>query len=412
MLAPYRKVLSVPGARAFTTAGFLSRLPISMVTLGIVLLVADRTGSYGQAGVVTASYIVAAAASSPLLARAMDRVGQRQVVLPCIATFAVGLGGLIVTVDLGAPAPLPHLCAALAGAAYPPIGSCVRARWSFVVKEPALLHTAFSFEAVVDESIFMVGPVLVTLLATGVSESLALVAVIAVALVGGTWFAALHATQPPPRTDRTDRTRTPIRWRWLAAVVTVSAALGSLFGSTEVVTVAFAKEQGHPEVTGLLLAIWASGSLISGVITGLLTLRASPRVRFRWGALGMAVVMIPLPFINSLPLLAVALFVGGFAISPTLVATMSLVKTGVPADRLTEGITWVSTGIGIGLAPGAAVAGHLIDAYGASPAYFVPVVSGLLAAVVAWSTGGRGSAALPGPTPETVAGTPGSSSIP
>ncbi len=122
----------------------------------------------------------------------------------------------------------------------------------------------------------------------------------------------------------------------------------------------------------------------------------------------MAVVMTPLPFIDSLPLLAVALFVGGFAISPTLVATMSLIKSGVPADRLTEGITWVSTGIGIGLAPGAAVAGHLVDAYGASPAYIVPVVSGVLAAAVAWSTGGRGTAELPEATPETVAGAPGS----
>ncbi len=213
----------------------------------------------------------------------------------------------------------------------------------------------------------------------------------------------------PGHTGHTGRTGASIRWRWLAAVVTVSAALGSLFGSTEVVTVAFAKEQGHPEVTGLLLAIWASGSLISGAITGLLTIRASPRSRFRWGALGMAVVMTPLPFIESLPVLAVALFIGGFAISPTLVATMSLVKSGVPADRLTEGITWVSTGIGIGLAPGAAIAGHLIDAYGASTAYIVPTVSGVLAAVVAWSTGGRGSATLPEPTPEPVVSAPGSS---
>lgn len=412
MLAPYRNVLSIPGALAFTTAGFLSRLPISMVTLGIVLLVADRTGSYGQAGVVTAAYIVTTSASSPLLARAMDRVGQRLVVLPCVVAFGLALSALIVTVDLGAPAPLPHLCAALAGASYPPIGSCVRARWSYVVKDPAVLHTAFSFEAVVDESIFMVGPVLVTVLATGVSESLALVSVIVVALAGGAWFASLRATQPPPNIARTDRARSPISWRWMAAVVTVSAALGSLFGSTEVVTVAFAKEQGHPEVTGLLLATWASGSLISGVITGLLTIRADPRTRFRWGAAGMAVVMIPLPFVDRLSVLAVVLFIGGFAISPTLVATMSLVKSGVPADRLTEGITWVSTGIGIGLAPGAAIAGHLVDVAGASTAYVVPVVSGVLAAVVAWSTGGRGTSALTEPGQNTAVRAPGNGSRP
>jgi predicted MFS family arabinose efflux permease len=137
------------------------------------------------------------------------------------------------------------------------------------------------------------------------------------------------------------------------------------------------------------LAIWASGSLISGLITGLVVVRATPRVRFRWGSLGLALAMTPLPFVPNLWVLAVLLFVGGFAISPTLVATVSLIETEVPPARLTEGMTWLSTGIAVGLAPGAAIAGQIIDAHGASTAYWVPVVSGLIAASIAWSTGWR-----------------------
>ena len=55
MLTPYRRVLSTPGAVAFTSTGFIARLPISMATLGIVLLVVGETGSYGQAGAVSAA---------------------------------------------------------------------------------------------------------------------------------------------------------------------------------------------------------------------------------------------------------------------------------------------------------------------------------------------------------------------
>lgn len=387
MFAPYRRVISAPGALAFTTAGFLTRLPISMVSLGIVLLVVDRTGSYGQAGVLSAAYMIATAASSPLLGRVIDTAGQRLVVRPATLGFAVGLAGLIVSVDASAPAPVPHLCAVIAGASYPPIGSCVRARWTYLLGDAPTLHTAFSFEAVVDETIFMVGPVLVTVLATQVSEDLALVAVIAAAVLGGAWFSRLHATEPPATVRRLDERRPPMDGRWLAAMVVVSACLGSLFGATEVVTVAFASEQGHPNLTGALLAVWAGGSLISGLITGLVSVRTTSSSRFRWGALGMAVVMVPLPFVGNLSALAVVLFVAGFAISPTLVATMSLIESRVPAARLTEGITWISTGIGLGIAPGAAIAGQLIDSYGASTAYAVPVVSGALAAAVAWSTG-------------------------
>jgi MFS family permease len=391
VLAPYRKILSVPGALAFTSAGFLARLPISMTTLGIVLLVAGRTGSYGRAGAVSAVYIVGEAVAQPVLARTIDRLGQSTVVVPATVVFGLGLVGLISSVQTSAPSPVPHLCALVAGATYPPIGSCVRARWSNVLADAPLLHTAYSFEAVVDETVFIVGPILVTLLAVQVSGAAGLAAVVCVAVVGGLWFASQRATQPPTTVRRHHQRQLAMGWRRLTAVVVVSAALGSLFGSTEVVTVAFAKEQHHAQLTGALLALWAGGSLISGVITGLVAVRATPRVRFRWGALVLALVMTPLPFIPNLTVLAVNLFVGGFAISPTLVATMSLIEAEVPARRLTEGIAWVSTGIGVGLAPGAAIAGLLIDSHGASTAYWVPVVSGLLAAVIAWSTGHRGA---------------------
>lgn len=385
MLAPYRRVLSIPGAWAFSATGFVAQLPISMATLGIVLLVVGETGSYGRAGVISACFIIGEGVAAPLLARVIDRWGQHRVVLPAAVVYGVAVSAMIVAVKSSAPTPVPHVLAVLAGGSYPPVGSCVRARWAHVVDDAGQLHTAYSFQAVVDEAIFMVGPVLVTLLSTQISPAVGMSAIVACAVVGGVSFASLRATEPPT-TDPSAATE-PIGWRLLLMIVLVSAALGSLFGATEVVTVAFAKQEGHAGLTGALLAIWASGSLISGIITGLLSIRATPRVRFRWGALGLALVVTPLPFVPNLWVLAGNLFIGGFAISPTLVATVSLIETEVPARRLTEGMTWLSTGIAIGLAPGAAVAGYVIDVHGPSTAYWVAVVSGLIAASIAWATG-------------------------
>jgi MFS family permease len=166
-------------------------------------------------------------------------------------------------------------------------------------------------------------------------------------------------------------------------LVIACACLGVLFGSTEVVTVAFAQEHGNQGLSGPLLASWACGSLIAGIITGSVSWKSSPLRRYRLGALAMACVMVPLPFVNNMVLMAVVLFLAGFAISPTLVAGVSLVQSNAPPARLTEGITWIMTGIGIGIAPAAAIAGWLIDAHGASVAYFVPVVGGALAAITA-----------------------------
>lgn len=371
----------------FSAAGFVARLPISMVTLGIVLLVEGNTGSYGLAGAVSAAYMIASAASSPVLARLIDRHGQDRVLVPSFLLFSVGIVALVAAVESGAPSPIPHACSAFAGLFYPPVGSCVRARWTQALGPGPRLHTAYAFEAVVDESIFILGPVIVTLLATQVSAMAGIGTVVVCALVGGLWFASLRATQPRPVSHDDEGGRPPLRWRWLVPMVLAAACLGSLFGSSEVVTVAFADEKGQPALTALLLALWAAGSLIAGLITGAVNWKATPQTRYRAGAVAMAVVMVPLPFVDSIAVLGAVLFVAGFAISPTMVASMALIEANVPVSRLTEGITWVITGLNLGLAPGAAIAGHLIDEYGASTAYVVPAVSGFLAALIALTTG-------------------------
>ena len=216
-----------------------------------------------------------------------------------------------------------------------------------------------------DETIFIVGPVIVTLLATQVSAMAGIASVVVCALVGGLWFAGLRSTQPTPTPHDVEAARASLRWSVLLPLVLAAVCLGALFGSNEVVTVAFADEQGQPAATALLLALWACGSLIAGVITGALHWRATPATRYRFGAVAMGVVMLPLPFVDGLVLLGAVLFVAGFAISPTLVAAMALVEATVPASRLTEGITWLITGLSLGIAPGAALAGWFIDEYGA-----------------------------------------------
>ncbi len=158
MLTTYRRVLALPGALVFSLSGLVARLPISMVSLGIVLLVSTRTGSYSLAGTVSASYLIANALFAVLQARFIDRLGQSRVLPVAVTVFAVGMVAMMWAVETDVRAPWPHLCAALSGAAMPQIGSCVRARWSLLVPDKQALHTAFAFEAVMDETVFILGP--------------------------------------------------------------------------------------------------------------------------------------------------------------------------------------------------------------------------------------------------------------
>jgi MFS family permease len=386
VLTPYRRVLGTAGAWRFSLSGFVARIPMSMVTLGLVLVIQAKTGSYGLAGSISAAYMVAASIAGPLLGRAIDRYGQARVLVPTILVFSAGLIACVAAVESGLPTPVPHLFAAVSGAGFPPIDACVRARWSHLVgPDRSALHIAYSLESVVDEAVFMTGPVLVTLLTTLVQELAGIAAIIGFAVGGGFWFAAQRSSEPPTsRATAAGRvTRARLGWSWLLPVMVVAACLGSLFGATEVTTVAFTQHRGSESLSGPLLAIWSFGSLLAGVVTGSVSVRADPVRRYVLGATGMGLAMVPLPFIGTIWLMALVLFVAGFAISPTLIAAAGLVESRSAPERLTEAMTWYTTGITIGIAPGAAVAGRLIDAHGPSAGYAVPVASGVVAAVVA-----------------------------
>ena len=388
VLSPYRRVLSVPGAWQFSLAGFVGRLPIAMVSLGIVLLISTERGSYGLAGTVASAYLLANAGFAIVAGRLVDRYGQHRVLPVLVAVFSLGLALMMWAVEAGWHPVLIHAFAAVAGATMPQVGACVRARWSHVLHDPRSVQTAYAFESVVDEALFVTGPTAVTFLATAWHPVAGLTVAIVCGLTGSLWLATQRATEPPDRRQRAIETdgRDRMPWATVIPLVVVCAALGAVFGATEVVTVAFAEEQGAKAISGPLLGLWALGSLVAGVVTGVITWRSGPEVRVRWGILALGVTLVPLAFVGSLWVMAVFLLLGGMAIAPTLIATLATTEHVVPKSRLTEGMAILHTGMGVGIAPGAALAGLVIDAYGASPAYAVPAAAGLLGAAAAWLT--------------------------
>jgi MFS family permease len=385
----YRQVLTIPGAVPFSAAGLIGRMPIAMIGLGIVLLVSDRTGSYSVAGTVSASYIAANAVVAVPLARLVDRRGQGRVLGLAASVSAVGLALLMLVVESGWGTPWPHLFAALGGATMPNVGAAVRARWSHVVHERSLLDTAFAVEAVNDEVVFIVGPTVTTLLASAVHPLAGLVTALVASVLGTWWLVSQRGTEPPRRAAETTEHSAPMPWGSLAPLVAGAVMLGVSFGGSEVATVAFADEAGKPVAAGLLLAIWALGSLISGVISGSMAFRRTPANRYRWGILALALLMAPLPFVDGMLLLGTFLFLAGFAVSPTLIAGVSWVQAIVPPDRLNEGMTVFTTGIVVGVAPGAAIVGTVVDRAGASASFLVPAAAGVLGALIAFLSSDR-----------------------
>ncbi|MFG3282447.1 MFS transporter [Streptomyces sp. NPDC048111] len=384
MPSPYRAIFAAPGALGFSAAGLLGRMPLSMMGIGVVTMVSQLTGRYGLAGALSATLAMSAAVVGPQISRLVDRHGQRRVLRPATVVAVAAVAGLLVCAQQAAPDWTLFVFAAGAGCV-PSVGSMVRARWAAIYRGDAQkLHTAYSWESIVDELCFILGPILSIGLSTAwFAEAGPMIA--ACFLVAGVfWLTAQRATEPAPHPHEHHGGRSALGSRGLQVLVATFVATGAIFGSVDVVTVAFADERGHKAMASLVLAVYALGSCLAGAVFGLLRLKGAASTRWLVGVCAMAVSMIPLQLAGNLPFLAVALFVAGLSIAPTMVTTMALVEQHVPRSKLTEGMTWTSTGLAVGVALGSSAAGWVVDAAGARAGYLVSVVSGTLAAAVAF----------------------------
>ncbi|MFI9644821.1 MFS transporter [Streptomyces sp. NPDC052040] len=381
MPSPYRALFAAPGSKGFSAAGFLGRMPLSMMGIGVVTMVSQLTGRYGLAGALTATIALSAAVAGPQISRLVDRLGQRRVLRPATLFALTAAAGLLVAVHLGGPDWVLFVCAAGIGAV-PSLGAMTRARWAALYGGTPQLHTAYSFESVVDEVCFIVGPIVSVGLSTAwFPEAGPLLAGCFLA-VGVLWLTTQRATEPEPHPGDRRGSGSALRAPGLQVLVATFVATGAIFGAVDVVTVAFADERGHKAVASLVLALYAAGSCVAGLVFGLMRFTGSADRRWLLGICAMAVSMIPLLLVGNLPFLAVALFVAGLSIAPTMITTMALIERHVPRAHLTEGMTWVSTGLAVGVAIGSSVAGWVIDAAGARAGYGVPAVSGAVAVAV------------------------------
>ncbi|MFI7398907.1 MFS transporter [Streptomyces sp. NPDC049541] len=382
---PYRRLFATRGARAFTFGNLLARLPMGMFSVSAVVMLAGARGSYALAGAVTATGLATTAVVAPWTARLVDRYGQARIGVPATVIAALGSLALLLCVHFDAPAWTLFACYA-ATATTPNIGGLSRARWAHLLKgDDGALHTANSFEQAADEICFMLGPVLAAFLCgTFFPEAGTLVGAVLL-LTGMLLFTAQRSTEPPVR--RQARARSPFRAPGMPPLLAVCLAMGAVFGSMEVVTIAFADAQGHRSAAGLVLALQAAGSCAAGLLYGALKPTGPADARLPWCIAAMTALM-TLPLLaaaltGSLPLLAGALLVAGMATAPTMVTTMTLVQQRTPEAHLNEGMTLAVTGLLGGIACGSATGGQLVDHLSPTAGFGVPVTAAAAALLIA-----------------------------
>ncbi|WP_375503591.1 MFS transporter [uncultured Jatrophihabitans sp.] len=383
MLDTYRSVFRTSGTAAFCAAGFIMRMPIAMYPIGLVLIVSSRDGRYGFAGVLSAIYVVANGVGNPALARVSDRLGQRRLLVVASLVHALAAVALAACFQAGWPDWTLIAPTAIVGFAFLSVGSLVRARWSFVLADRPELSTAYSLESTLDEVIFVLGPLVATVIATQVDPVLVLYVAAVLVLCGALWLAGRRDSEPPAEHADAARRRPAVLEPGMPLLTAFAAAMGMIFASAEVTIVAFCGQHGHRGLSGAVLACLALGSATSGFLYGARRWRADLLDRFRLQALLFG--LLPLLFLAAVNIgvLAACAFVVGAGIAPTLTTAFGLIERIVPAASLTEGLAWLITGLSVGYGAGAALVGRIADTHGARTAFGVTIAAGVLMAGLA-----------------------------
>jgi MFS family permease len=361
MLNKYRQVFAGNTAWRFSTAGFIARLPVSMVGIGILMYVEAERGSYAIAGAVSGSISIASAIGGPLSSRLVDKLGQHRVLPIQIFLIVLCSMALVVLIPSDVPAPYLFIFSIGSGLAYPSIGALVRSRWTALLVSGPILLTAFSIESMIDELIFIVGPTIAATTSVKIHPAAPQIIAMFLLAVGGLWLASMRSTEPPINKHQGKHGKPVIFQNGLIYMWGVHIAIGMFFGAVETSIIAFTKLAGQPIYGGIVMAVWAFGSLIGGFVYGGLHFKSPLHKQLIVVSLLLVPATAAMVFVDSILMLALLSIAAGIGISPLLIASAAITQRRSPVGRTTEAIASMYAGIGLGFAFAAAMAGWLID---------------------------------------------------
>ena len=380
----YRRILSIRSVRLPLAGATIGRLPFAAGPLTLLLLVQGATGSFADAGLVSACYALGEAAGLPTQGRIVDRVGQTRVLAIATAINAIALVGLVLLAE--GDASLAAMCAVavFAGFAIPPLGTSIRTLWSELVPDHELRQSAFALDAVTVEVAFIIGPLLAALVIGIASPAAGVLVNVGLSILGSTLFAVSRASRRWHGQPHGLGLIGPLRSGGVLTLMGVGLGVGVAVGAVELGMTAVAADDGARELAGALLATQAAGSLIGGLVYGGRVWRTPGPRRLGLLAVALALTTAPLVATPSLPATFPLALLAGFTLAPTVSVLYLLLDSVAPPGTATEATGWVLTAFVAGASAGAGLAGAAVHASGPHAGLAVGLAGTVLSALVAW----------------------------
>ncbi|WIB15741.1 MFS transporter [Curtobacterium sp. MCPF17_050] len=378
--------------RSYFPIAFIARLPFAMMVVGVLTLVVAARDSVALGGVNSASVGIGSALFGPLVGAAADKYGQRAVLVPVGLANAVLLGALPFVVQSAAPDLAVLAMSFLIGASAPQVAPMSRTRLVAIIRNrmdpkrhERVLSGTMAYESAADETVFIVGPFLVGVLASAIAPWVAVAGASVLTFVFVTAFALhptgrltiAHASDPRPAPARE-----LLRPRLVVVVVGI-LGIGFFFGSTLTSLTAFMADHGGSSRAGLLYGLMGIGS--AGLALGSAAFPRAFRLGWRWLVFGAVLLGSAIVFATADSVLAVGvvLAVMGIGIGPTLVTQYSLGSDRSPVGRSATTMTVLGSAVIVGQSIASAVVGEVAERAGTPAAMAFPAISAAVVVLAA-----------------------------
>jgi predicted MFS family arabinose efflux permease len=404
-----RRLRDQPGYLPFVSAATLARVSDEMFSVGVVLLVLDRTGSAGLAGLAVAAITLPSLISGPLLGAWLDLTGRRRQLMVIDQLLIASMLVVLVLVAGNTPNWVIPLVVLMAGLTYPLSFGGFTSFIPVLVPED-LLPPANALETTSFNGALVIGPALAGTLSGAFSPQTSLLVEAGLALLALVLILRIPGLDSGPNRRGGDATLLGVAVAGIRQIVSVpqlrgitgAAALG--LGGLGLMTVAFplfAVEHlgGERSDAGYMWAAFALGSTIGALSLLRLQRRFPPERIVLLGYAIFGTLMLTWPLAGSLPALLVLIAVAGLADGPALAAQFAVRQQVVPPSLYGQVFT-TAAGLKVGsFALGAALAGPVVTGFGSAEALLVAAAAQLLAAVVGVTLMRMPARALPQASP-------------
>ncbi|MCX3063938.1 MFS transporter [Streptomyces beihaiensis] len=384
MATGYGEILRARHAVRLLVGTLVGRLPNATAPIAMVLFVRDQGGTYSLAGALAAVYGVANAVGQPVLGRLIDLRGQPRVQLPAAVVSALAMSWFAFA-GTGSPA-AAYGSVALAGLFTPPLEGGLRALWPSVLPREEQVHVAYAMDAIAQEVMFTVGPLLVTLCVSLWSPGAALVVLNVIGVLGALSVVVSKPSREWRSAPREAHWLGALRSPGLLALLAAFLFIGLALGSITVAAVSYADGHGGDAVYGWMMAAIGLGALVGGAVYGARQWSGAAEVRLRRLVALLALCYVPLTLVPGPVPMVLLTVVAGVFLAPAIACAFIVVDRHAPRGTVTEAFSWLVTTFMVGASAGTAVAGPVVEWGGTRWGFAVPGATGTVALLVLLAT--------------------------